>query len=350
MAVVAPMPVTTHTQSSFGSIRYQVHNSSRRGSDTASVPLLPPPVMIRASSSASAAAVAAPTTTHSRRPPLTTLEDIAAELHLRLSTSPSADFGYLDDSVYGGHSAPLLKSRSLPPSFNRNQVLKSNLSPKSPLRKTKSVRFADTQGLPLVAAVHQLTPKDSSYTVNKIVPYDDQEDILSGHPLIMAAPAVESAENLSSAEHNGLPKTLVPRNGSPKIANRQDANNYKPPTHKHTFMFTQPSLEPDFYERVKRDNVVLESIREEPRSLHGIVRVSNIAYSKEVTIRWTHDGWRTSHDTCCVFCSNDRDTDRFAFELPINGDDVSFAIRYRAESGEFWDSNRGVNYAVTSRL
>lgn len=280
-----------------------------------------------------------------------TLEDIATQIQLRLSTSPSADFGHLDDTLYGesSHSIPRLRSRSLP-NFSRNQS-KSNLSPKSPLRKAKSVRFADTQGLPLVEAVHQLTHKDSSYTANKIVPYDDNEDILSGRPLIAAAPEKEgvsiSSAKSGPANNTPLPSTTPPKS-SPRNMRRHESLSQR--THKHTFLFTQPSLEPDFFDRVKRNNVVLESIREEPRSLHGIVRVFNLAYNKKVAIRWTHDSWRTSHDTSCVFCSNDGETDRFAFELPINGDDVSFAIRYRADNGDYWDNNRGVNYTVTSRL
>lgn len=325
------MPMTTHVQNSF-SLGY--HNP-RRSSEMAV---------------ASVGRTSSGTPTRTRRQgPLTSLEDIAAELELRLSTSPSADFGYRDGKLYGESSnpVPLLKSRSLP-NFNRN-TLKSSASPKLPLRKAKSVRFADTQGLPLVEAVHQLSLKDSSYTANKIVPYDDQEDILGGLPLIATAPVAASACPSDSSTPTP-PRTLPQRSGSPpKNTSRRLNSPSKLFTHKHTFTFTQPSLEPDFFERVRRDNVVLESIREEPRALHGIVRVLNLAFSKAVTIRWTHDGWRTSHDTSAVFCSNDGNTDRFAFELPINGDDVSFAVRYRVESGEFWDNNRGDNYTVISR-
>lgn len=327
MAVVAPMPVTTaHIQNSFG-LRY--HNPSRRNSDM--------------SNGTTVSRTSSGTPTRTRRPQqLTSLEDIAAQLEIRLSTSPSADFGYRDGKLYGEskHPVPLFKSRSLP-NFNR----KYNSSLRSPPRKAKSVRFADTQGLPLVEAVHQLTFKDSSYTANKIVPYDDQEDILGSLPLIATAPVTAKRSSSTPTPPKSLPQIA----GSPPNTTKRINSPSKLSVHKHTFTFTQPSLEPDFFERVERDNVVLESIREEPRSLHGIVRVFNLSYSKEVTIRWSHDSWRTSHTTSAVFCSNDGNTDRFAFELPINGDDVSFAIRYRVESGEFWDNNRGANYTITSR-
>lgn len=325
MAIVAPMPVR-HPQNSFGHIH---HDPKRRNSETARN-ISTAPVVGRSASS----------TATSRRP-LTTLEDIAQEIQqsLRLSTSPSGAFNYLGGDVYG--STPLQKSRSLPNNFNRTLTKSSLSSPKAPLRKAKSVRFADSQGLPLVEAVHQLTHKDSSYTANKIVPYDDQDDILSRQPLILAgvpSPSTSARTNLT------LP-TSLPSGISPVSSPGQSS----PVKHKHIFRFKQPSLEPDFFVRVKTESVVLESLREEPRSLHGIVRVANLAYSKEVAIRWTHDGWRTSHDTCCVFCSNDGDTDRFAFELPINGDDVSFAIRYRVLNEEYWDNNRGSNYTVASK-
>lgn len=341
MAVVAPMPLSTHSQSSYNHFH---HSSSRRNSDMALVG--------RSSSSGNTSLSASPSR---GRQPLMTLEDIAAQIQnsLKLSTSPSSDFSYLDDKVYGaGNSIPRFKSRSLP-NINHDR-LKSSLSPKVPLRKIKSVRFADSQGLPLVEAVHQLTHKDSSYTENKIVPYDEQEDILSDKPLIAAAPEMvpKSASDDMKSGQPRLPKppsSLPARNNSPRTPGRQNNSPIQHSVHKHTFTFTQPSLEPDFFERVKRDNVVLESIREEPRSVHGIVRVFNLAYSKEVNIRWTHDRWRTSHETSSVFCSNDGDTDRFAFELPINGDDVSFAIRYRVGGEEYWDNNRGADYTVTSR-
>ena len=326
MAVVAPQPLTSHPQSS----SFSCYKSPSELST-------PSPISRSASSSSTC------TLHSSRRPPLKTLEDLALEIQRSLGSSPSAAFSYLSGEVYN-HKSVSSRTRSLP-NINRKQVKSSN-SVKPPLRKVKSVRFADTQGLPLVEAVHQLTLKDSSYTANKIVPYDEKEDILSEQPLIITGPDASSPVR---------PDALTPKNSSHKNGTQRNGVHKKQnsPTkhtaHKHTFTFTQPSLEPDFFIRVSKENVVLESIREEPRSLHGIVRVSNLSYSKEVTIRWTHDNWRTSHDTSCVFCSNDEATDRFAFELPINGDDVSFAIRYRVLNAEYWDNNKGRNYTVLSR-
>lgn len=338
MAVVA-MPITTSLHATAQNPFARLHYGplGRRGSSdiALSTPLGPRSVSSGCS------------TANQRQ--LTSLEDLAAQLEERVDEvyCPSAAFTYLDGKDHGDEDNSFTffptRSRSLPSNYFTSCSAKSAISSKPLLRKTKSVRFADTQGLPLVDVVHQLTFKDSSYTANKIVPYED-EDLLNRCPLILSGlqsidQKCTTLEEQSNGDASKSPKKFVLRQNPP-------SSNYF--AHKHTFTFTQPSLEPDFLDRVKMDYVVLESIREEPRSLHGIVRVSNLSYEKDVYIRWTHDHWRTSHDTCSVFCSNDGSTDRFAFELPINGDDVSFAIRFRTQGIEYWDNNYGRNYTVLS--
>lgn len=335
MSVVAPMPVNPNhhgsPQTHFS--RLNQGNFGRRGSSDLGCP-----------HSNSNPAI-------SREPDrqLTSLEDLAARIEEQtlLEDTGSGAFSYLDNKLYGEDcdSIPFLpkKSRSLPSSYYSRKSDKSATSSKTTLRKVKSVKFADTYGLPLVEAVHQLTNLDSSYTENKIVPYAD-EDLLSKSPLILGVIQRKcNTSNSESSSKNCSPVKFVLNQGPLLPSSTSYA------AHKHIFTFTLPSLEPDFLDRVKRENVVLESAREEPRILHGIVRVSNLAYAKEVLVRWTHDNWRTSHDTSSVFCSNDGDTDRFAFELPINGDDVVFAIRYHASGKDYWDNNHGINYTVLSR-
>lgn len=346
MAVVAPIPVTTnHRHGTAQNPFARLHSNGPFGRRGSSDIALSSPA--RSTSSTACNSI-------SQRP-LTSLEDLAAHLEQEqtLNDSPSAAFTtYLDSKLYGENNNSFTflpkRSRSLPSNYFTSSSTKSSISSKPPLRKAKSVRFADTFGLPLAAVVKQLTNNDSSYTANKIVPYED-EDLLNTCPLILSGPqpldkcttSEEESSRGDTSKVDKLPSQFVPR---PRPI--PSSSSYS--THKHTLTFTLPSLEPDFLDRVNRDNVVLESIREEPRSLHGIVRVSNLAFEKEVVIRWTHDHWRTSHDTCSVFCSNDGSTDRFAFELPINGDDVSFAIRFRAKAVEYWDNNHGNDYTVLS--
>lgn len=367
MALVEPMPPLP--DASFG--RFNAAQLQRRGSDV----------------------VTSPTCTNQLPMPLLAFN----EFQQWLGTSPTGGLDFLagDTSNLFSFSsvsatmdyrarengrttrAPLLKSRSFPKAKHEdpNLSLSTSTPHRPPLRKAKSVKFADSQGLPLVEAVHELTRQDSSYTARKIVPYADDDFLAPVH--LLAAPQASSrppaAQRSSSSPVNALSvqenkpqKSTRPNGtngskksdlppGSSKLSSNNKANvkrqNSPPkfgPTHRHKLAFTQPSLEPDFFNRVSRDCVCLESIREEPRCLHGIVRVSNLSYTKEVAVRWTHDNWKTSHDTHAVFLSNHGATDRFAFELPINGDDVSFAIRFRSEGSEYWDNNRGSNYTVLS--
>ena len=264
------------------------------------------------------------------------LESLAAELTRQLSTSPTG-FSYLSGELYSGHDRRnnFQKSRSFP-TVKRLETLKSCVQSERVVRRTKSVRFADTQGLPLVEAVHQLSSADSSYTENKIVPYTDDQ-VFAKVPLKKAAKHTNGFPCSASSSLQGSCKPP----SSPKVTS---------PTHKRRFEFTQPGSEPNFFERISQEHIVLESVRAESRTLHGNIRVSNLAYDKEICIRWTHDNWKTCHDTSAVFCANDGHTDRFSFELPINGDDVQFALRYRTNGQEFWDNNRGRNYCVISIL
>lgn len=373
MALVEPMPPLP--DATFG--RFNTAQLQRRGSDV----------------------VTSPTCTNHLPVPILAFH----EFQQWLGTSPTGGLDFLagDSNFFSFSSvpatmdhrarengrttrAPLLKSRSFPKARHEdpNLSLSTSTPHRPPLRKAKSVKFADSQGLPLVEAVHELTRQDSSYTARKIVPYADDDFLAPVH--LLASPQASSrlpAAQRSSSSPASVPSArenkpqkftratqrtgtdgtdggskksdLAP--GSSKLSSSNKANvrrqNSPPkfgPTHRHKLAFTQPSLEPDFFNRVSRDCVCLESIREEPRCLHGIVRVSNLSYAKEVAVRWTHDNWKTSHDTQAVFLSNHGATDRFAFELPINGDDVSFAIRFRSEGSEYWDNNRGSNYTVLS--
>ena len=213
----------------------------------------------------------------------------------------------------------LRKTRSFPISLLKPRR-SSLLSPdRPPLEKSRSVRFADSQGLPLTS-VRQLTAADPFETEGEIVPRVDDE--LGRLHLTRRLP-VKAPKN-------------PPRPVSP------------PMTHTRLLQFVQPGTQPDFFSRLRSRNVILESVKSEARAVHGIVRVVNLDYDKEVCVRWTHDNWKTSHNSTCSYCkgSNDGGTDRFAFTLPANGDDIQFAIRYRCAGKEYWDNNGGQNYVI----
>lgn len=207
-------------------------------------------------------------------------------------------------------------------SFPKINKLPTNQSPashhkrKPPVIRSRSVRFADTQGLPL-EIVKPLTSADPFETEGEIVP--------------------------------SLSSDLGQITLSPRPPPKQPAPPEKvPPQIKRVFKFSQPGTQPDFYQRLQNGRVCLESIRAEKRALHGIVRTINLSYEKQVIVRWTHDKWASYHDSSCLYCqgSSDGHTDRFSFTIPVNGDDIEFAICYRTQGTEYWDNNQNQNYLV----
>ena len=292
--------------------------------------------------------------------------------------SPTDDLAYLTADYYSTSSAivrtsgetswdgrPFQKSRSFP-KVKRDGSLKSCVQNEKLLRRTKSVRFADTQGLPLIEAIHQLSVEDSSYTENKIVPYSEncefqpvqlvscrQRKESNNQPRQTSAKQVVSPKPTTKPPHSLLvlePTTPPPLVSPPPVMPviRQLSPPAPASSGRRVFRFGQPGSEPGFYDRVNRECIVLESVRDEPRMIRGVIRVLNIAFHKEVMVRWSHDRWRSYHDTSAVFSANDGHTDRFTFELPANGEDIEFALRYKCDREEYWDSNRGKNYSVVS--
>lgn len=266
----------------------------------------------------------------------TTLEHIAAFFSNSptgaLSNQSTTDDWMSSPNLVGSSRGELRKARSFPKVKHDEPKKPCILAERQTLRKSKSVRFADSQGLPL-AAVHPLTSADSSYTSNIIVPYDDDDAFGDIAPTRRGRPDIQRSSLHVTA-----------------VCTQQLS--YVPSSNVRRFNFAQPGTEPDFFDRVRSQKVCLESLRSERRTLHGVVRVSNIAYEKSVSVRWTVDKWQNCHESRATYipCSSDGQTDSFAFEMPVNGEDVEFAIRYQCNGQEHWDNNKGRNYVVCSTL
>lgn len=118
--------------------------------------------------------------------------------------------------------------------------------------------------------------------------------------------------------------------------------------------FVAPSrAECSFMERVFSQNVSLENIACDNFVVAGLIRVTNLCYTKEVCVRFTKDGWASSKDVWADYLSSclDGKTDKFTFRITVPFDFeanqcVEFAIRYRASNQEFWDNNYGNNYHI----
>ncbi|GCC45857.1 hypothetical protein chiPu_0030180, partial [Chiloscyllium punctatum] len=126
--------------------------------------------------------------------------------------------------------------------------------------------------------------------------------------------------------------------------------------------FANPICSEDFLQRVRQEKVCLEGVLVDGFWLRGTVRVLNVAFRKEVTVRHTLDEWRSYCDTVATYLppaaalptpglGADPQTDRFAFQLALppylEGRGLQLAVRYRAGGhGEYWDNDRGRNYRL----
>lgn len=118
-------------------------------------------------------------------------------------------------------------------------------------------------------------------------------------------------------------------------------------------MFQQPGCLPGFLERLRENQVCLESAAvTDPNSLTitGCVRVRNLDFHKSVHIRYSMDNWRSYSDLTASYVENSCDgfSDKFSFMMFGNslqiGQSVEMAVRFHAKGEQFWDSNYGTNY------
>ena len=111
--------------------------------------------------------------------------------------------------------------------------------------------------------------------------------------------------------------------------------------------------------------VATETLRisSEGSMLVGQILVKNIAYRKNVTVRFTFDHWRTISETNAFYDTRlndgtipkDHTYDRFTFQIKLRDfiNDFStfqcmdFCVRYNVANQEFWDNNSGNNYRVS---
>ncbi|KAJ2764665.1 hypothetical protein IWQ56_004403 [Coemansia nantahalensis] len=108
------------------------------------------------------------------------------------------------------------------------------------------------------------------------------------------------------------------------------------------------------------EQVVLADARRAAAVLRGSIKVHNLAFEKDVTVRYTLDGWRTVHEVPAAYSrmlaagQSDRPSvDRFEFSLPLPAGALAGSLpatlalcaRYRVAGAEHWDNNCGSNYS-----
>ena len=128
----------------------------------------------------------------------------------------------------------------------------------------------------------------------------------------------------------------------------------RPPKEKNRLLnFVQPITLQFFNEKVESNGVSLGTIVFRESSIFGTVVVSNIAFDKRVSVRYTTSSWKSSEEVSAwyVHGTNTAKTDTFNFEIfiPARYESVvkfEFAVKYEASDQIFWDNNFGENYQL----
>ncbi|XP_048371950.1 protein phosphatase 1 regulatory subunit 3E-like [Sphaerodactylus townsendi] len=241
-------------------------------------------------------------------------------------SSPSASRGR-EPTVSAVPPSPTLRRRakSLPTPGERG--LRPALQ-QSPSRR-KTVRFADSLGLELIAVRH-FCQADVPHVPPPPAP-------LPASPLPRAADLLKTRKPPALGE---LEPVLFGPPAGPAL------EPLFPP---------QPGSSAGFLERVRQSKVRLEAVRAEAAALRGSVRVLNLAYEKAVSVRYTLNRWASSHEVPAAYLppghAGDGLTDRFVFRLPVGAGAtcLEFALRYRVAGAEYWDNNDGHNYKLRAR-
>lgn len=119
--------------------------------------------------------------------------------------------------------------------------------------------------------------------------------------------------------------------------------------------FTQPSSDYlRFRQSLERNWVCLEHCVLKEKALAGTVKVKNVSFEKSVKLRVTFDSWKSHTDVDCVYMkdtypSSYSDTFSFHASLPDElrpHECVEFAVCYKVDGCEHWDSNQGDNYRI----
>ena len=115
-------------------------------------------------------------------------------------------------------------------------------------------------------------------------------------------------------------------------------------------LFFLPPYDLELPSRLQKQKVKLESVNVVGLVVIGTVAVLNLSYAKEVTLRYTINGWESYTDLQLQHVPSRESFDRFSFEINFSSMNIDnrvvFCIRYSCDAGEFWDSNNGFNYTL----
>lgn len=206
------------------------------------------------------------------------------------------------------------------PGYRRSSSLKVSPTPPGTPHQKKAVRFADALGLDLESVRHILNQSDPP-----VVPSSAMRDL-----------------NLNSESE------LDRNNSGAKMTVAAEVPCLRA-------WFSNPATCPDFERQVLEKKIrlatcFLDSVN---MTVSGTIWVSNFAYEKSVTFRFTTNAWVTFTDVEATYVSGSGDglTDYFRFVVELRdyfviGSRMEFSVRLTCEGQTYWDSNNGCNYRV----
>ncbi|VDL68116.1 unnamed protein product, partial [Nippostrongylus brasiliensis] len=108
------------------------------------------------------------------------------------------------------------------------------------------------------------------------------------------------------------------------------------------------------YNQCARDQkVCLAKLRTQGYTISGQINVANIAFSKQVAIRYTTNDWASYDEVAASYGHNifgADNVDAFVFSMILPSDmkegRCQFCVRFSVQGGEYWDNNLGANYIV----
>lgn len=211
-------------------------------------------------------------------------------------------------------------------------------------RKKKRVVFADSRGLALTA-VHVFSEAEDNLLSELQFHMTEIEGAASDLHLVPREGEGRQEEPTFRTSGLWVNLPLLPR----CVLGAEDCGS-------HLLLdFVQPAADYlDMRNRLKTQQVCLETCSVQDRMLSGTVQVRNVSFEKSVLVRITYDSWRSYQDVVGLYLNNIYgcpDIDTFSFSVLVPevfepSNVVEFCIQYQTPDQTFWDNNDGKNYRL----